>query len=36
MDLEMHSIITNTGVNEKYTMKQELCASYLRVVINGE
>ncbi|KRX29758.1 hypothetical protein T05_10240, partial [Trichinella murrelli] len=24
MDAEMDSIITNTGVNEKYTMKQEL------------
>ncbi|KRY04598.1 hypothetical protein T01_1243 [Trichinella spiralis] len=23
MDAEMDSIITNTGVNEKYTMKQE-------------
>ncbi|KRX55057.1 hypothetical protein T09_5687 [Trichinella sp. T9] len=31
MDAEMDSIITNTGVNEKYTMKQEFCASYLRV-----
>ncbi|KRX30722.1 hypothetical protein T05_12374 [Trichinella murrelli] len=32
----MDSIITNTGVNEKYTMKQELCASYLRVGSNEE
>ncbi|KRY28057.1 hypothetical protein T01_8255, partial [Trichinella spiralis] len=36
MDAEMDSIITNTGVNEKYTMKQETnqperCISYLMV-----
>ncbi|KRY07210.1 hypothetical protein T12_9691 [Trichinella patagoniensis] len=24
MDAEMDSVITNTGVSEKYTMKQEL------------
>ncbi|KRX37081.1 hypothetical protein T05_16351 [Trichinella murrelli] len=30
MDAEMDSIITNTGVNEKYTMKQEFCALYFR------
>ncbi|KRY11584.1 hypothetical protein T12_13274 [Trichinella patagoniensis] len=36
MDAEMDSVITNTGVNEKYTMKQETnqperCISYLMV-----
>ncbi|KRX62982.1 hypothetical protein T09_4162 [Trichinella sp. T9] len=32
----MDSIITNTGVNEKYTMKQELCASCLLLMESDE
>ncbi|KRY24597.1 hypothetical protein T03_1311 [Trichinella britovi] len=36
MDAEMDSVITNTGVSGSTLMKQERCASYLRVVINGE
>ncbi|KRX49903.1 hypothetical protein T05_6939 [Trichinella murrelli] len=36
MDAEMDSIITNTGVNEKYTMKQELCASCLLLLMESD